>query len=158
MKKLLTLTAVAEAATGVVLTVGPSLVGRLLLGAELTGVSVPVARVTGLALIALGIGCWPGSTAFCGMLTYGALVTAYLLDLAFGGEWVGPLLWPAVVLHAVLTLLLARTWFKSQEDKPAWIHSTRRCSHGAMRRPRRVALNEVNAPQERGYNFGRRQL
>jgi hypothetical protein len=25
--------------------------------------------------------------------------------------WVGPLLWPAVVLHAVLTLLLARVWF-----------------------------------------------
>jgi hypothetical protein len=51
-----------------------------------------------------------------GMLTYGALVTAYLLYLAFGGEWVGPLLWPAVVLHAVLTLLLAWAWFKPQED------------------------------------------
>ena len=158
VKGFLALAAVAEAATGVALIIAPLLVVRLLLGTELTGVAIPVARVTGIALIALGVGCWPGSTAFCGMLTYGALVTAYLLDLAFGGEWVGPLLWPAVVLHAVLTLLLARTWFKSQEDKSAWIHSTRRCSHGAVRRPRRVALNEVNAPQERGYNFGRWQL
>ena len=31
----------------------PSLVGRLLFGEELTGVAVPVARVTGIALIAL---------------------------------------------------------------------------------------------------------
>ena len=39
MKKLLTLAAVAEAATGVALIVVPSLVGWLLLGTELTGVA-----------------------------------------------------------------------------------------------------------------------
>jgi len=111
MKKLLALAAVAEAVTGLALIVAPSLVVRLLFGAELAGVSIPVARVLGIALLALGVCCWPGSTALCGMLTYGALVTAYLLYLAFGGEWVGPLLWPAVVLHAVLTLLLAWAWF-----------------------------------------------
>ena len=109
MKKVLTLAAVIEAATGVALMVVPSLVVRLLFGAELTGVSIPVARVTGIALIALGIACWPGP-ALLGMLTYGALATAYLLYLAFRGEWVGPLLWPAVALHAILTLLLARSW------------------------------------------------
>jgi hypothetical protein len=42
------------------------------------------------------------------MLTYSALVTLYLLYLAVRGEWAGPLLWPVVVLHAVLTFLLAR--------------------------------------------------
>ena len=112
MKKILRLAAVAEAATGVALIVVPSLVGRLLLGAELTGVSIPVARVTGIALIALGVACWPASTALIGMLTYSAAVTLYLSYLGIRGEWVGPLLWPAVVLHAVLTLLLARAWFK----------------------------------------------
>jgi hypothetical protein len=45
------------------------------------------------------------------MLTYGALVTAYFVYLVLAGKWNGPLLWPAVVLHAVLTLLLARGWF-----------------------------------------------
>jgi hypothetical protein len=110
MKKLLALAAVVEAATGLALIVAPSLVGRLLLGAELTGVAMPVARVLGIALIALGVACWPGP-ALLGMLTYGALVTAYLLYLALGGERIAPLLWPAVVLHAVLTLLLARAWF-----------------------------------------------
>ena len=110
MKKLLPVAAVAEVVTGMALIVVPSLVGRLLFGADLSGVSIPVARVTGIALIGLGTACWPGP-ALLGMLIYGALVTAYLLYIAFGGEWVGPLLWPAVVLHAVLALLLARAWF-----------------------------------------------
>ena len=91
----------------------PALVGRLLLGAELTGVSIPVARVAGIALIALGIACLPG-LALLGMLTYSALVTAYLAYVGIRGEWAGPLLWPAVVVHAVFTLLLARAWFRSR--------------------------------------------
>jgi hypothetical protein len=54
MKMVLVLAAVGEAATGLALLLVPSLVGRLLLGEELTGVAVPVARVAGIALIALG--------------------------------------------------------------------------------------------------------
>jgi hypothetical protein len=115
MKKVLTVAAVVEVATGLALLIVPSLVGRLLFGAEFTGVANPAARVTGIALLALGVGCWPGSTVLCGMLTYGALVTLYLAYLGVIGEWVGPLLWPAVALHAVLTLLLARTWFQSRK-------------------------------------------
>ena len=109
---MLTLAAVAEEATGVALLVAPSLVGRLLLGAELAGASIPVARVTGIALIALGVSCLPRSVwaglnqALVGMLTYSLLVTLYLLYLGVRGEWVGPLLWPAVALHAALTMLL----------------------------------------------------
>jgi hypothetical protein len=107
MKNLLMPMAVAETATGVALLVLPTVVVGLLLGGELTGVAVPVARVTGIALLALGVGCWPGPAGF-GMLTYGTLVTAYLSYLGVRGEWVGPLLWPAVVIHAILTLVLAR--------------------------------------------------
>jgi hypothetical protein len=47
------------------------------LGAELTGIGVTVARVTGIALIALGIACWPG-TPLAGMLIYNAAVIVYL--------------------------------------------------------------------------------
>jgi hypothetical protein len=115
MKRVLAVAAVAEVATGMALLIVPSLVGRLLLGAELAGVSIPVARVLGIALLALGVCCWPGSTALCGMLTYGALVTVYLAYLGLLGGFTGILLWPAVVLHAVLTLLLARAWFKPQD-------------------------------------------
>ena len=47
MKWALVLAAVGEAVTGVALLVVPSLVGRLLLGEELAGVAIPVARVAG---------------------------------------------------------------------------------------------------------------
>src|SRR5512132_2571400 len=106
--RVLAVAAIAEVATGMALLIVPSLVSRLLLGAELAGVGIAVGRVTGIALIGLGVACWPSWTALCGMLTYGALVTLYLTYLGIRGEWIGPLLWPAVVLHALLTLLLAR--------------------------------------------------
>jgi len=117
--KLLAIAAIAEIATGLALLAVPPLVGRLLLGAELSGVSIPVARVTGIALLALGVACWPGATALCGMLTYNALATLYLLYLGIGGNWVGPLLWPVVVLHAILTPLLARAWLQSRKFDPS---------------------------------------
>jgi hypothetical protein len=116
MRQSLAITAVIEVATGMALFIVPSLVGRLLFGEELTGIVIPVARVLGIALLALGVCCWPGSTALCGMLTYGALVTLYLAYLGVIGEWVGVLLWPAVIVHGILTLLLARAWFQSRKS------------------------------------------
>ncbi len=107
MTKVLVFAAVGEIATGVALLIVPSLVGRLLLGADLTGVAIPVARVAGIALIALGVACWPGPP-LVGMLIYGAAVTLYLAYVGFAGGLTGILLWPAVVLHGILTALLAR--------------------------------------------------
>ena len=88
MKKVLIFAAVAEAATGLALLIVPSLVGQLLLGEELTGVAIPVARVAGIALIGLGIACWPGPP-LVGMLTYSAAVTLYLAYLGFAGGLTG---------------------------------------------------------------------
>ena len=48
---------------------------------NLTGVAIPVARVAGIALIALGIACWPGPP-LVGMLTYSAVVTLYLTSVS----------------------------------------------------------------------------
>lgn len=114
MKKLLLITGVAEAATGVALMVAPVLVGHLLLGTDLAGAAVVVARVAGIALLALGVGCWPGPASL-GMLTYSTLATVYLAYVAIGGEWVGPLLWPVVILHAVITIFLGRAWLMSSK-------------------------------------------
>ncbi len=116
MKRVLVLAAVGEAATGLALLIVPSLVGQLLLGEELTGVAIPVARVAGIALIALGIACWPG-TPRVGMLTYSAAVTLYLAYLGFAGGLTGILLWPAVAIHAILTTLLVRAWLKDRQTK-----------------------------------------
>lgn len=113
---MLVLAAVSEAATGLALLIVPSLVGQLLLGAELTGIAVAVARVAGIALIALGVACWPG-TPLVGMLTYSAAVTLYLAYLGVAGGLSGILLWPAVVLHVILTALLARASTSAEETK-----------------------------------------
>lgn len=100
---MLPVTAISEAATGLALLFVPSLVGQLLLGQELSGVTVPVARVLGIALIALAVACWPG-TPLLGMLTYSAAVTLYFLYLGIQGKWVGWLLWPAAILHGLMTI------------------------------------------------------
>jgi len=55
------------------------------------------------------------ASAFRAMLTYNLLVTLYLLYLGISSEWVGRLLWPAVVLHAVLAFLLASAWCKARK-------------------------------------------
>jgi len=111
MNRLLTITALLEAATGLALIVVPAVVGRLLLGAELSGVAVVVARVAGIALLSLGIACWPGRAAtgslppaLWAMLTYNSLATLLFLWLGIGGQFAGPLLWPAALLHAGLTV------------------------------------------------------
>jgi hypothetical protein len=105
MKKLLPLAGLAEAATGAALLIVPTLVGRLLLGAELTGVAIPIGRQAGIALLALGIGC-SARSVWLGMWIYTASSTLYLAYLGAATQWTGILLWPAVGLHAALTVAL----------------------------------------------------
>jgi hypothetical protein len=117
---LLAVAAAAEALTGLALILCPPIVVKLLFGAEIAGIGVVTTQFAGLALIALGVACWPCGSASCalyGMLTYSSLATLGLLYVALSGKWNGSLLWPAVVLHAVLTLLLAGAWFKSKGDR-----------------------------------------
>ena len=118
MKKLLHVAAVIEAATGIALMIHPPLVTRLLLGDGVSGAGIALGRVAGFSLLALGLACWPGvdsaeakSPALRGLLTYNLLATIYLVYLGIG-RLVGSLLWPAVVIHAVMTFLLARAWFR----------------------------------------------
>ena len=116
MKWVLIFAAIGEAATGVALLLVPQLVGQLLLGVELTGIAATVARVAGIALIGLGVACWPG-TPLLGMLLYSAAVTLYLAYLGLAGGFSGILLWPAVILHAILTALLTRASISDKETK-----------------------------------------
>ena len=118
MKIPLAIAAVAEGATGLALLVAPTLVVRLLLGAEITGAGIATSRVAGLALIALAIACLPGvvNGALKGMLTYSLLVTIYLGWLGLARGATGKLLWPAVIAHVILTALLARACFQSTKN------------------------------------------
>jgi hypothetical protein len=116
MKMVLVFAAVSEAATGAALLIVPALVGQLLFGVELTGIAITVARVTGIALIAFGVACWPG-TPLLGMLIYSAAVTLYLAYVGIADGLSGTLLWPAVVLHLILTLLLTQASMSGKATK-----------------------------------------
>jgi len=107
MKKVLILAAVAEGVTGIALLVAPEFVIRVLSGADAAGLTSSVGRVTGIALIGLGVATSPGPASI-GMLTYTVLVAPYLAYLGIRDGWGGPLLWPAIAVHAVLALLIAR--------------------------------------------------
>jgi len=88
----------------------------LLFGEELVGIAIPVARIAGIALVALGMACWPGH-ARVGMLAYSAAVTLYLAYLGLAGGLVGVLLWPAVVLHVIIIALLIWASSADKESK-----------------------------------------
>ena len=119
-RSVLGIAAAVEAVTGLLLIVVPHLLAKLLLGGEVTGVAVVIGRVAGIALLSLGVGCWfgrqeaTGGWALAAMLLYNVLVTLYLALVGLGGEFVGVLLWPAAVIHAVLTVLLGFAWSKSR--------------------------------------------
>ena len=108
--------AIGEVVTGLVLLVYPPIAVRLLFGADIAGAGIVIGRIAGLALIGLGVACWTGKespmSALRGMTSYSALATLYMACLGLGGEWIGPLLWPAVVLHAVMTILLGCAWLR----------------------------------------------
>ena len=115
MKKVLAFVAAAEAITGLIVIVWPSVVVHLLFAEEASGPGIGMSRLAGVALIGLGIACWPGKSAvqqLYGMFAYSTLALLYLIHIGFRGIAVGVLLWPAVVAHAILSVLLARALFK----------------------------------------------
>lgn len=115
MNRILKFAAIGEALTGLGLVVSPSLVIGLVFGATVEGAGIIACRLAGLALIGLGLACWPGpggKPAQLGMLVYSLAAAIYLAGIGFGigGDATGIMLWPAAVAHAVISLLLARAW------------------------------------------------
>jgi hypothetical protein len=91
----------------------PSLFGSLILGIQLSEPARALGRIAGIAMLALALACRPvatsqPATAVHAPLVYNVLATIYLAYLGFGSNLVGALLWPAVVLHAVLAILIIR--------------------------------------------------
>jgi hypothetical protein len=114
MKKLLIVSALLEAASGLALMVSPAPPVLLLVGAVLdTTGGLIIARVAGAALLALGLGCWlarndASSPAARGlvaaMLLYNMAALAVLVYAGLGLKLTAVGLWPAVVLHLALAL------------------------------------------------------
>ena len=102
--------AVEAAATSLILLASPALFGRLVLGAELSEPGQSLGRLTGIVLLGFALTSWPDPCARSvtrAMLTYNLLATIYLFYLGIAGKSVGVLLWPAVALHFLFTVLLA---------------------------------------------------
>ena len=122
MKHLITFTAVIEIPTGLALLIVPAVVVKLLLGAEISGAGIPLGRITGVALLALGIACWLARGTNAHDLAAKGLVTSMLLYnlgvaavLGAAGIQLPPAgiaLWPAVLLHAVMGIWCIRVLAK----------------------------------------------
>lgn len=118
VKRIVPAAAVEAAVTGLVLMVSPSLFTWLILGAELPPAGQALGRLAGIAMIGAGLAAWwpfsartPSLAApVPGFTIYNLLATIYLAYLGIAGQLVGILLWPAVVLHAALLILLGRAW------------------------------------------------
>jgi hypothetical protein len=117
MMKILALAALGEASFGLILLAYPPIVVRLLFDADIAGAGVIMSRLAGVALIGLGVSCWPGNSPLQptrGMLTYSILAMLYLIVVGLRSEPFGLLLWPAVAVHAALIVLLGGAEWKQR--------------------------------------------
>lgn len=114
MRQLFAVTGLLESGTGLALIFVPVVVVSLLLQAPLDGIAaLTLARIAGAALTALAIACWlarknPGSAAARGLILAMVLYNlGAVLVLGYAGvqsQVVGILLWPAVIIHLVMTV------------------------------------------------------
>ena len=125
-KVLLAVAATCETVTGIALIFAPNIV-RLLLGTDISGAVLVIARMAGVGLLLLGVACWPRVEGTIprlrAMLIYNLFATAGLGYLRFSSQSVGKLLLPALAVHAVLAILFIGAWLKDHStgaSKRSW--------------------------------------
>jgi multisubunit Na+/H+ antiporter MnhC subunit len=114
VNRFLALTAAIEAGAGLALIAAPDAVVRLLLGADIYGAAIPLGRVAGVALLALGLACWlargkEASALISAMLLYNCGVALVLGMAGVRSVTTGVFLWPAVALHLAMGVWSAMT-------------------------------------------------
>ena len=125
MNRLLKIIAIIEAPTGLVLIVVPGLMVHLLLNADIYGAAIPLARIAGVALLALGVACWLAGHDVHSRAARGVVsaVTIYnvgaALVLGAAGLQMQPTgiaLWPAVIGHAGMAVWCVATLFSNDKN------------------------------------------
>ena len=118
LQKYLIMTAAwSEIVGGVAFLTAPNVVCRLLFAATPEGIGLPIGRLAGVALVALGIACLPlrlagpHLSAVLGLLAYNIGVAVLLGRLGLTTTLRGALLWPLVILHAVIAAALLAASF-----------------------------------------------
>ena len=129
MKALLTTLAVIEFGAGLGMLAVPSFVGEILLGSPFgTTIEPVIARVAGIALLALAVACWllrneGWSRATRGlvgaMLLYNGGVTGVLFYAGPGLGLYGTGFWPAVLVHAVMAVWCLLSLLRKPGQIPA---------------------------------------
>jgi hypothetical protein len=114
LTRLLIVSAATETGAGLALLVCPAVIAGVLVGGLPDAPeALLVARITGVALLALALACWlarndgasrAGRAVIAAMLVYNSGATAVLAFSSLGQGMFGPGLWPAVVLHAGLAI------------------------------------------------------
>lgn len=132
-KALLGVTAVVELTAAAALLAVPSPVARLLLGVGLESPAANVvARIAGAALLSIGLTCWLARSSpegasrdgrIAGLLAYNAAVAALLVLAAVVEYLHGIALWPAVALHAGLSIWCGACLRRSGRDQSAGFES-----------------------------------
>lgn len=118
MKTLHTVSAVIELGAGLALLVFPSAVVNLLLGSPLDApAAIALGRLTGAALLALGVACWLARGDALGCAARGLVVSMLVYNigavvvLGVAGVQLpttGIALWPVVVLHTLMAAWCGR--------------------------------------------------
>ena len=113
-KLFLSVTALVEAVAGLCLLILPAVVFAVLLGSDHATVDATfVGRLAGAALLAISIASWmarpdtrtPAQIGLLtGILVYNAAATLLLVYAGAVLKMMGVLLWPAVVIHAILSV------------------------------------------------------
>jgi hypothetical protein len=125
MKPLLMLTKAIEAGTGAALLLFPDWLVRLLLGVDVVGAGIPLGRIAGAALLALGVACWrargevgravTGLVAAMSLYNIGA--AAILGSAGFESPTTSALLWLVVILHAAMAAWCVALLSRGRTDR-----------------------------------------
>lgn len=90
----------------------PNAQSQMIFGATPEGIGETWTRFAGIALIGLGIACLPSNLAGTrqgvrGLLVFNIEATIFFAWVAVATTFQGVILWPVVILHAVITIVLA---------------------------------------------------
>jgi hypothetical protein len=107
-----------EIVVGITLILVPGFACQLLFAAPLTGDGVPITRFAGIGLLSLGIAYWSTRTAsdprgsILGLLVFNVATAVLFAWFGLTTSLHGIMLWPAVLLHAVIGGDLMWLFFK----------------------------------------------
>jgi hypothetical protein len=111
-----------EIIVGASLVVVPDVLCMLLFATKPEGIGVPLARFAGFGLLALGIACLPSTAAsrrgVAGLFVFNVGVTILFAWVGAVTTVHGFLLWPVVILHAVIATSLVPQLLTTKTRNP----------------------------------------